>query len=108
MAGAGDLRDKVTLQTVGETTDTMGGPTTGATDLATVRANVMQGSTRDFLTSERLANERRITVKIRKRSDLTRNMQLVWEGITYKVIEFADIPGNTRRNYQILKAEELV
>jgi len=83
---AGDLRWRVTLQTVTQSNDGRGGVTsTAATLEANVPAHVRQAPGREFLGSDQVAAERRAVFTVRYRTDLTERDRVVFEGTTYDI-----------------------
>lgn len=85
MLGAGDYDQRVEIQTPTETRGERGGPVTSWALHAKVWARVMTGTARDFVEGGRDLEERRISLILSYRSDLTNDMRVMWDGAAYRI-----------------------
>ena len=74
---AGRLNRRCTLQQPGTTTDELGQPIPGWTDVATVWASIVDVSGREYVAAGGMQNAAQTKVTIRKRSGITPAMRVV-------------------------------
>jgi SPP1 family predicted phage head-tail adaptor len=79
MTVAGELRERVTIQTqAAGAADTYGQPTVVWADVATVWANVIQIASTEQFEGDQLMVKAAYRINMRRRSDLTTKHRLVW------------------------------
>lgn len=88
---AGSLDRVVIVQRASETQDQFGGKSAGWADLATVRAQLIQSATSEFMQAGGEQAERVLAFRIRWVSDLRNADRVVFEGAPYEVIEVKEI-----------------
>ena len=103
MSGAGDLRERVTIETATRTGDGAGGEVVSWTALATVWANVQSLSGTEVTEAERAEARGQYNVTIRFRDDVTAAMRLQWRGEVLNIRNVRD--GDGRRRRLIMRAE---
>ena len=77
---AGSLDQRVTLQSLGYTTDAGGGRVETWTTVATVWAHVRPMSGRERLQADQLESPANYKVTIRRRTDVTAAKRILWQG----------------------------
>ena len=100
----GDLRHRITFQTLSRTPDGQGGFVESWSDLVTVWARVKPVSSREKLYGQRLIYQRSHEVIIRHREDVNQEMRFLYDGRTFQV-KGARAPDE-RRFFLIVDAEE--
>lgn len=91
---AGQLRERVTIQSATETADGQGGLAKAWTALATVWANVVAaGPGRESLATSAVRPILNYAVTIRRRTDVTPQMRVVWGDKTLQVEGVRDPDG---------------
>lgn len=89
---AGKLDSTITVQRDGSTViDDYGTPTTSPGASATVRAQVIQASTEEFIRGAGATDESVVVFRIRWLADLTNADRVDWDGRTYNVKEVKEI-----------------
>lgn len=91
MIRAGKLDRAITLQRKSETVSDSGGVVTAWTDIATVRAEVVQQSASEFLTGYGEAEAGTAIFRIRYLADITTADQIMFDGTNYNIKEIAEI-----------------
>lgn len=87
---AGNLDRSITVQSFTSTVNDYGTPIETWTDVATVRAQIIQSSTEEFLTSG-ATDETVIIFRTRYFGGVTTSSQVIYEGDTYNVREVKEI-----------------
>ena len=82
---AGQLTQRITIQTFTETPDEYGESVKAWVDLASVWAEVKTVSGSEFATSEKLRSTEAIEVTIRYRTDVSRLNRIVHDGQYYNI-----------------------
>ena len=82
---AGRLNRRCTLQQPGTTTDELGQPIPGWTDVATVWASVVDVSGREYVAAGGLQNSAQTKITIRYRSGIVPSMRVVHGSDAYNV-----------------------
>ena len=77
---AGDLDQRITLQSRSVTTDATGQDTITWIDVATVWAQCQALRGREFFAAAQVQQEQSVKVRIRYRADVTQTMRLMWQG----------------------------
>ena len=85
MMQAGRLNRRCTLQQPGTTTDELGQPIPGWTDVATVWASVVDVSGREYVAAGGLQNSAQTKITIRYRSGIVPSMRVVHGSDAYNV-----------------------
>lgn len=96
---AGSLDRTITVQRGGEVQDEYGGVTSGWTDLATVRAQLLQSSTSEFMEAGGEQAERTVAFRIRWIAGLRNADRVQFEGVFFDVLEVKEI--GRRRGLEI-------
>lgn len=87
---AGNLDRSITVQSFTSTVNEYGTPIETWTDVATVRAQIIQSSTEEFLTSG-ATDETVIIFRTRYFAGVTTSSQVLYEGQTFNVREVKEI-----------------
>lgn len=97
-------RNRITIQSVTNTSDSQGGYTTAWTDLCTVHANLQPLSASQVFHTQQL--EHRVTHKfiIRRRTDITSDMRIYFDSEYYYIKSIRDL--DSRKRYSELMAEK--
>lgn len=103
MSGAGDLRERVEIETRSHVSDGAGGEVVTWAALATVRANVQALSGAEVVLAERMEARGHYNVTIRFRDDLRADMRLIWRGEVLNIRNLRDTDG--RRRWLVIRAE---
>lgn len=103
---AGDLRERVTLQSVSTTRDIVGGLVESWATTATLWAKVEPMSARESWYRQQMNASASWKVSIRYRSGVTSKQRIVWGTRTFEVRGVTD-PDN-RRRYLELACDEIV
>ena len=82
---AGRLNRRCTLQQPGTTTDELGQPIPGWTDVATVWASIVDVSGREYVAAGGLQNSAQTKITIRYRSGIVPSMRVVHGSDAYNV-----------------------
>lgn len=82
---AGQLDQRVTLQSRSVTTDAMGQETITWLDIATVWAQCQAVRGREFFAAAQVQQEQTIKVRIRYRADVSMLTRLVWQGRAHDI-----------------------
>ena len=104
MIQAGRLRHRVTLQSKAATRDSYGGETITWVDLATVWAECLPLTGREFLAARAEVAETLIKIRIRWRADVSTTCRAVWEGNTYDIEAALDTGGRHEELMLMCKA----
>ena len=103
-ARIGDLRHRITLETLSRVSDGQGGFTETWSTLATVWAFIKPISSRERLFAESIGYQRSHEVIIRHRTDVTQEMRFTYDSRVFQ-IKGVKRPDE-RKAYLILDAEE--
>jgi len=90
---AGKLRHRITIQQATETLSATGAVSLTWATLATVWAERMDLSGREFFQASQVNAEKTVKFRIRYRADLTAKMRVVHEGKTYDLAAALDEKG---------------
>lgn len=96
---SGRLDTKIKLQTYSNTVREDGVPIVTWTDLATVRAEVIQSGTEQFFRAYGAVEEAQTIFRIRHFPDVNTSMQIVFEGRNYDIRKINEI--RRKRGYEI-------
>ncbi|MBX5149576.1 phage head closure protein [Rhizobium lentis] len=88
---AGKLDKKIEIQSFGETVDDYGTVTEGWITFATVRAQVLQSSTEEYLQSAGTTAQTAIVFRVRWRSDILTKHRVAYEGQAFDVKEIKEL-----------------
>ncbi|CAN7437414.1 phage head closure protein [Neorhizobium sp. LjRoot104] len=88
---AGKLDKTITIQRSGLTVDDYGTETEGWNDVATVRAQLVQQSTEEFMRSFGSSSEMAVIFRVRYRDDLTPSDRITYQGQAYDVKEIKEL-----------------
>lgn len=107
---AGDLVDRVLIQTETTTDDTQGGHPATPVTLATVFANVRASRASEQQQAQAIGSHVDYSVTIRYRADVTPAMRLIWtpyqgSARTLQIVGVHPIDG--RRDYLLLTCQEV-
>lgn len=86
----GQMRERITIEDVAETTDGQGGYTEAWSTLATVWAKLEAVSASQMLFSMQLQHRVTHKITIRKRTDLTTKMRIAFEGRIFQIKSWHD------------------
>jgi len=101
----GRLRHRIILQSKTLTRDAYGGETITWVDLATVWAECLPLSGREFLAARAEVAESLLKIRIRWRADVSTGNRVVWDGRTYDIEAALDTGG--RREELMLMCKEV-
>jgi len=104
MLSAGRLRHRVTLQSKSVTRDAYGGETVTWVDIATVWAECLPLSGREYLAARAEVAETLIKIRIRWRADVSTTCRAVWEGRNYDIEAALDSGGRHEELMLMCKA----
>jgi SPP1 family predicted phage head-tail adaptor len=94
---AGDLRERITVQSKSVTRNSIGDEVVTWPDFATVWAQVEPLRGREFFAAAQMQSSVEVRFRIRYRSDLTVDAhRVLWRGVTYDIRSLIDVDG--RRN----------
>lgn len=82
---AGDLDQRVTLQSRSVVTDAYGQDTISWVDIATVWAQCHALRGREFFAAAQVQQEQSVKVRIRYRADVDQKCRLVWKGVNHDI-----------------------
>lgn len=88
-----DLRHRITIQKKTVTTDDNGIETETWNDLKTVWAAFEPVSGREYYAAAALNSENNVTFRIRYQKDITPDMQIVFNGLIYQILNILDTAG---------------
>jgi SPP1 family predicted phage head-tail adaptor len=88
---AGNLTSTIQIQRRGETVDDYGTVTEGWSNVATIRAQIVQQSTDEFLRSAGTVSETGIVFRIRWRADLSNEDRVTYQGQEFDLKEIREI-----------------
>lgn len=88
---AGKMDRTITIESMTEVLDEFGNPIPTWTDLATVRAQIVQASTDEFIRAYGASAETVIVFRIRWRSDVTMDCRITYDGNVHDIIELKEI-----------------
>lgn len=88
---AGSLDRTITVQRLAETRDEYGGTSTGWTDVATVRAQLIEQATSDFMQGAGEEARRIAVFRCRWIAGLTNADRVMFEGLAYDVEQVKEI-----------------
>jgi len=91
MMRAGKLDKTISIESLGLTVDDYGTETEGWTPVATVRAQLMQASTEEFMRSAGSISETAVVFRIRFRDDLAPSDRVTHQGQAYDVKEINEL-----------------
>lgn len=103
---AGDLRNRITLQQQTKTRDAIGGEIVTWVDVATVWAEKLHQTSREFYGSQKTNAELTDLFKIRYREGVDTKMRLVFGDKIYDIIGAPDPDGRRRELWLLCKAVE--
>ncbi|WP_114966807.1 phage head closure protein [Alkalilacustris brevis] len=86
---SGRLRHKITVQRATETVDAAGTPSFDWAELATLRAEVVQQSTEEFIRSQGASDERVVIFRTRFLAGVGNDDRIVWRGEAHNIREVA-------------------
>lgn len=101
---AGELRHRVTLQSVTVARDAVGGTTETWTDQATVWAAIEPLRGREYWDAAQVAAEATYRVRMRYRAGVSPEMRLTYQGRTLE-IESVTSPDERRRELELICRE---
>lgn len=90
---AGDLKDRITLQTRAPGTTSFGDPANAWVDAFSVWAKPEPLQGREFFAGDQMAASVDVRFKVRYRSDITSRMRLVWRGQPYDIASVINTEG---------------
>ena len=96
---AGRLNRRCTLQQPGTTTDALGQPIPGWTDVATVWASIVDVSGREYVAAGGLQNSAQTKITIRYRSGIVPSMRVVHGADTFNI---EAVLGQDRRSLLLM------
>lgn len=99
----GNLKSRVTIQTVTSGQDSIGQPVPSVTTIATVWADIRYLNGVETIKAGAEASIAKASIRIRKRTDVTAAMQVVYGSTTFKIN--AVLPNEQDRKYMDLSAE---
>lgn len=82
---AGDLDQRITLQSRSVVQDAHGQDTITWVDIATVWAQCHSIRGREFFAAVQVQQEQTVKVRIRYRADVTQNCRLIWNGVNHDI-----------------------
>ena len=82
---AGQLKNKVTLQTLTETVDPIGQPINTWVDVATVWADIRYLSGLESIKSDADVSIAKVSIRVRYRADIKPSMRAVCDGVIYQI-----------------------
>lgn len=82
----GKMRHRVLVRQLATGKDSAGQPLTGWVDFASIWADVRFARGLEVVRAERETNIVNGSMRVRRRSDITEKMQLVYSGKTYKIL----------------------
>lgn len=88
---AGKLDKTINIERLGRTVDDYGTETEGWTPVASVRAQLVQASTEEFMRSAGSISETAIVFRVRYRDDLTTSDRVTHQGQAYDVKEIKEL-----------------
>lgn len=94
---AGNLKQRVTIQTTGQTRDAAGQPSTGWIDYDTVWAGIRYLNGRQFLTANVEAASATVSIRMRYRADVTAAMRVVYGVKVFDIV--AVLPDEADRDH---------
>lgn len=92
----GEMRERVTLQSPLPVADGAGGAVPGWSEGISLWAKVEELGGSESVSAERLAARARLRVTIRRRSDITTEMRLLWKARAYDIRALRDVDGRNR------------
>jgi SPP1 family predicted phage head-tail adaptor len=104
MTSAGELRHKITLQTVTAVRTGTGGVTETLATYAEVWAKVEGLRSLEFFSAKQVNSERALRFTVRYDSDITAQMRILYQTRTYRIEGIMDMPG--RQRWLVLLAVE--
>ena len=96
---AGKLRYRITIQTFSETVDEYGVPTLDWADVATVRAELVQQSTSEFIRNHTAMDDELVIFRTRYLDGITNAMRVMFDGDPHNIREVA--PDPLRRHMEL-------
>ena len=106
MVGAGKYRQTITIQQLTTSKGSLGGVVKTWLTFATVRAQLMHKSSREFFAAQKINAETTDLFVVRYLAGVNVKMQVVYGGRTYDIIGAPALDGR-RRELQILCKEVL-
>lgn len=91
MMRAGKLDKTISIDRLGRTVDDYGTETEGWTPVATVRAQLVQSSTEEFMRSAGNISETAVIFRVRFRDDLATSDRVTYQGQAYDVKEIKEL-----------------
>lgn len=105
MPGAGELRERITVQRVSTTRDDMGGLIETWADLATLWARVEQASSGEQFRRQQAGATAAWTVTVRWRGDLRPADRISWRGRSFEIVALEN--PDLRRRFLAIACNEL-
>lgn len=96
---AGKLRYRITIQAPVHDVDEFGGVIDDWADLATIRAELVQQSTREFLRGQGAVDDELVVFRTRHVEGVTNAMRVLFQGIPHNIREVA--PDALRRHMEL-------
>lgn len=96
---AGKLRYRITIQSFTETVDEYGVPTLDWSDVATVRAELIQQSTSEFIRAQGAVEDELVIFRTRYVASITNAMRVMFDGSPHDIREIA--PDPMRRHMEL-------
>ena len=103
---AGELRNQVTLQQQTKTRNAIGGEVITWATVATVWADKLHQTSREFFAAQKINAEITDLFKIRYREKVDAKMRLIFRGRIYDIIGADDPDGRRRELWLMCKAVE--
>jgi SPP1 family predicted phage head-tail adaptor len=107
MIDAAALRHKITLQSVAQARDSVGGITETVTTHAVTWAKIEGLSSREFWDAKAVQAENSLRFTIRLMSGVTAQMRVSWDGRTFEITEPPFDPDGRRRYLVFVAAEDV-
>jgi len=101
----GDLREKIDIQSVTSTKDSIGSPVQSWNTIATTWAEVRQASGSETFRRQQMQAGATWTIIVRYRSDLRPQMRVLWRNRTFQIRSLEN--SDMRRRFLELACEEL-
>jgi SPP1 family predicted phage head-tail adaptor len=102
----GSLKSRVVIQSQAAGQDADGQPNGAWTTLATVWANIRYGTGAEAIRGGAVGATSKVSIRIRKRTDVTTAMQVTYGGVTYQIVGV--LPDMTGRKWLDLVCEVIV
>lgn len=94
MLNAGELDQRITVQTPASTVDALGQRTETWTDVATLWAQAQPLRGREFFAAGQVQSEAAVRFRIRYRTGIDGTMRVLWRGVPHAIVaEPMDVDG---------------